>query len=128
VKPAGQRFRVMPDLFAVCRLGPQSAVPEWATGPFVSVTRTEDELSIVCAADRLPAGVEADHGWRLLKIIGPFSFATTGVIASLAAPLAMAGISVLTIATYETDYLLVKNEVLDGALKALTTAGHVNIG
>jgi hypothetical protein len=123
----GQRFRVLPGIHAVCRLEPHSTVPAWAAGSFVSITRTEDELSIICPADGVPAGVEADRAWRVLKILGPFSFATTGVLASLAAPLATAGISVLAIATFDTDYLLVKSETLDDAITALVMAGHERI-
>jgi hypothetical protein len=103
----GQRFRVLPGQFAVCRLDRDTPWPVWARGSFVSVTATEDELSIVCDAVAVPATITADREWRLLKVVGPFAFTTTGVLASLAAPLAQAGVSLLAIATYDTDYLLV---------------------
>jgi hypothetical protein len=91
------------------------------------VTATEDELSVICPAAEVPDGVQADRDWRVLKIAGPFAFSTVGVLASLAAPLARAGISVLTVSTYETDYLLVKTDALDRAMATLVAAGHVRI-
>jgi hypothetical protein len=124
---AGQRFRVLPGPYAVCRLDRGTPWPEWATGSFISVTATEDELSVVCESAAVPAGVTAEREWRVLKITGPFAFTTTGVLASLSAPLAQAGLSLLAIATYDTDYLLVKAESLEQALAALSAAGHTRI-
>lgn len=124
---SGQRFRVLPGLFAVCRIERDAPWPAWAQGSFVSVTATEDELSVVCPAAAVPATVTAVREWRVLKIAGPFAFTTTGVLASLVAPLAQAGISLLAIATYDTDYLLVKNDSLDAAVAALIAAGHTSV-
>jgi hypothetical protein len=126
--PAGQRFGVLPGVFAVCRLAPGEAVPAWVTGEFASVTRTPDELSIICPAERVPLDVRADRDWRVLKIAGPFAFSTVGVLASLAAPLAQAGISLLTISTYDTDYLLVKHDALERAVAVLGATGHQLVG
>lgn len=123
----GQRFRLLPDKFAVGRLPYGSPWPAWATGSFVSVTATADELSVVCEASAVPANVTADREWRVLKIIGPFDLKTTGVLASLATPLAQAGISVLAIATYDTDYLLVRSDSVDRAVNTLLAAGHAQI-
>ena len=123
----GQRFRVLPGSFAVCRLERHAPWPEWARGSFVSLTATEDELSVVCEASAVPAGITADREWRVLKVAGPFAFTTTGVLASLAAPLAQAGVSLLAIATYDTDYLLVKSDALDRAIATLTAAGHTRL-
>jgi hypothetical protein len=123
----GQRYRVLPGTFAVCRLKSDTPWPAWARGEFVSVTATADELSVVCPASVVPAEIVADREWRVLKIVGPFAFTTVGVLASLTAPLAQAGISLLAIATYETDYLLVKSDALDPAIKALAAAGHTRV-
>lgn len=128
MKVHGQRFRVLPDLYAVCRLNPESAVPGWATGPFINITFTDDELAIICPADRVPTDVRAERDWRVLKLVGPFPFTATGVLASLATPLARAGISLLSIATYDTDYFLVKSNLLDDAIAVLVAAGHTRIG
>ena len=118
------RLSVLPGSFAICRLGASDAVPAWAMrGAFFTITRTAEELSIVCEEALAPAAIQAERGWRGLKLHGPIPFETTGVIASLTRPLAEAGISVSPIATYDTDYLLVKNETLAAAVKALRSAG-----
>lgn len=127
-KAQGQRFRALAGRYAVCRLSPESAVPAWATGPFVNITFTVDELAIVCPAERVPAEVRAERDWRVLKLVGPFPFTAVGVLASLATPLARASISVLSIATYDTDYFLVKGDVFDAAVDVLIAAGHTKIG
>jgi hypothetical protein len=81
----------------------------------------------VCEAAAVPAVITADREWRVLKVQGPFAFTTTGVLASFAAPLAQAGISLLAIATYDTDYLLVKTDALDRAIATLIAAGHAQV-
>ena len=128
MKIHGQRFRALPSLYAVCRLSPDAAVPGWASGPFVNITFTDDELAIICPEAQVPAGIRAERDWRVLKLVGPFPFTATGVLASLAAPLARAGISLLSIATYDTDFLLVKQDVLEDAIAVLVAAGHTKIG
>jgi hypothetical protein len=116
---------LLPDTLAVCRLAPDADVPAWAwTGEPASVTRTRDELSIVCRADAVPQGIRAEGGWRCLKVSGPLDFALTGIVAALSVPLAAAGIAVFAVSTYDTDYLLVKAENLDHAIEALRGAGH----
>lgn len=127
-KAPGQRFRALPGRYAVCRLRPESAVPAWAAGPFVNITFTDDELAIICPAERVPPDVRAERDWRVLKLVGPFPFTAIGVLASLATPLARADISLLSIATYDTDYFLVKGDVFDDAVAVLVAAGHTRIG
>lgn len=123
----GQKFRGLPGRYAVCRLHPDASVPAWAVGPFCSMTRTADELAIVCPAEQVPTAVQAERGWRVLKLVGPFPFTATGVLAAIAAPLARAEISLLSIATYDTDYFLVSAERFDEAVAALREAGHVSV-
>lgn len=116
---------LLPETLAVCRLAPDADVPAWAwTGEPASVTRTRDELSIVCGMDAVPRGVRTEGGWRCLKVDGPLDFALTGILAALTAPLAAAGIALFAVSTYDTDYLLVKAENLDRATEALRGAGH----
>jgi hypothetical protein len=115
---------VMAGRLAVCRLPGDAAVPDWVRGSFTCVTRTADELSIVCDDDAVPAGVQAERGWRAFKVAGPIAFELTGVAASLLTPLAEANISVFPMATFDTDYLLVKEDALLRASDALRTAGH----
>ncbi|HEX2832449.1 MAG TPA: ACT domain-containing protein [Thermoanaerobaculia bacterium] len=118
------RLVLQPQRVAVCRLAPDAAIPAWARGAFVSITRTHAELSIICDAENVADDVVADRGWRLFELVGPFAFEVTGVAASLSNALASNGISLLLIATYDTDYLLVKEELLERATNALRQAGH----
>src|SRR5215813_7684096 len=116
---------VFPGRYAICRLDPSAEVPPWsANGQFVSISRTQEELSIVCIESNLPPGITFEPGWRVLKCEGPLDFALPGIIASLAEPLADAGISIFPIATYDTDYILVKESHLEAARNALTNYGH----
>jgi uncharacterized protein len=118
------RLSVLPQTFAVCRLAPDAAVPPWARHGFVSVTRTPDELSVVCDQTSVPSDVEAERDWHCLAVQGPLPFSMTGVLASLAQPLAEANISIFAISTYDTDYVLVKTTSLEAAVAALRAAGH----
>ncbi len=116
---------VLPGRWTVCRLDPQAAVPDWAlSGDFFSITRTTDELSIVCGEVGVPEGVLCERGWAGLKVEGPLAFSLTGVLASLAQPLAEAAISIFVVSTYDTDYLLVKARDLDSAVADLAEAEH----
>jgi hypothetical protein len=113
---------VLPERLAVSRLPAGARVPSWALElheEFTSITRTPDELSIVCPEDAVPPDVQVEGGWRALKVPGPIPFEQTGVLAGLAAPLATAGISIFALSTYDTDYVLVKDDDLERALAAL---------
>src|SRR6266436_2154579 len=116
---------LMPHMYAVCQFHPDKHIPYWAlVGDFVSLTRTHEELSIVCQQDNVPDDIEAERGWYCVQVHGAFDFSVAGVNASLAIPLAEADISVLAIATYATDYLLIKEEDVERALLVLEQAGH----
>lgn len=116
---------VLRDRYAICRLNPEDKTPAWAErGEFWSVTRTGEEMSVVCAEVGIPETVKSDKGWRCLKVHGPLDFSLTGILVSLARPMAEAGISIFALSTYDTDYILVKEEQLDRALAVLTENGH----
>jgi len=127
---AGQKFSVVSGTYAVCRLPAAVDVPPWASvaGGFTSVTRTAEELSIVCEEARVPApepeGLRREGGFALLKLHGPFPLDAVGILASVAKPLAEAGISLLAIGTFDTDYLLVKRARAERAVAVLVEAGH----
>ena len=124
MQPHRLSLSTVPGVFAVCRLDPASPVPSWATPDgFIAIVRTAEELSIVCAEQAVPAGVTCQRGWRGLKVAGPLDFALTGVLASLAGPLAEAGVSIFAISTYDTDYVFVREEQLGTAIDALRRAG-----
>ena len=111
---------------AVCRVEAGSVVPAWVdrAGDFVSITRTSQELSIVCAMDAVPPGVPMEGPWRAFRVQGPLVMTLIGVVAALANPLADAGISIFAISTYDTDYVLVHEPDLDAAINVLIAAGH----
>src|SRR3954463_2110855 len=99
---------VLPDTLAVCRLRASERIPSWALElheGFVSITRTPDELSIVCDEEAVPPDVEVESGWRALQLPGPIPFDQVGVLASVATPLAAAGVSIFAISTFDTDYV-----------------------
>jgi hypothetical protein len=116
---------VLDDAFAVCRLDSDAPVPSWATaGDFYSMTRTADELSVVCRQDAVPEGIPCERGWRCLRVAGTIRFSVMGVLASLTAPLADAGISVIALSTFDTDYLLFKEQDRERVIDVLRRRGH----
>ena len=120
-----RRLSLLPEKLAICRLEETAAVPDWgARGGFWSVTRTGEELSVVCPEDRVPPGVKREAGWRILMVEGPLDFSLTGILASLTLPLAREKVSVFALSTYDTDYLLVKEEQLGEAIQALRGEGY----
>jgi hypothetical protein len=108
------------------RLAPDAPVPDWATkGGFTSITRTADELSIVCLTDNLPPDVHSPHRWICLKLEGPFPFSQTGVLLSFIEPLSKNGIPIFAISTYDTDYVFIQEEFAGRALESSQHAGHL---
>lgn len=111
--------------YAVCRLSPGEPLPHWATeGEFWTVSRTAEELSVLCAAEQVPDAVQRQAGWAALKLQGPFPFDVTGILVSVLEPLRQADIGIFAVSTFDTDYVLVPQERLTGALSALEQAGH----
>lgn len=116
---------LLPERFAISRLAADVPIPGWATqGSFFSVTRTGDELSVVCELSLIPVGVQSQSGWRVFKVHGPFVLSEIGVLSGLTAPLANAKISLFAVSTFDTDYLLVAAATLSAAIAALEQAGH----
>ncbi len=115
---------LLPGKFSVCRLSAEAELPAWIFQEnLFAVVRTEDELSVVCLQESVPTSVISEAGWRRLKVHGPLDFSLVGVLASIAVPLAEAGVSIFAISTYDTDYFLIKEEQLETAFGALTQAG-----
>lgn len=119
-----QSLRVIPGCFAVSRLAADDQLPTWVDGEFYSISRTSNELSIVCEQQFVPEDVKSEQNWALLAVSGPLEFTAVGVIASLTDPLAEAGISVFVLSTFDTDYLLIGKDSLVKAKNVLTGAGH----
>jgi hypothetical protein len=118
-------FRQLPCTYGIVRLASDAPVPDWATkGDFTSITRTADELSIVCPTENLPPDVQSSHRWLCLKLEGPFPFALTGILLSFIEPLSNRGIPIFAIATFDTDYVLIQEEFTGMAINALQSSGH----
>lgn len=123
----GVDLRLLEGSYAVCRMEPgrEITVPWSASGSVWSLTRTEAELSLVCATDLVPENAVVEDGWSAIVVAGPLDFALTGILASIAGPLADAQISIFALSTYDTDYLLVKADDCEAALRTLEVAGHI---
>ena len=119
------KFRQFPGTYAIVRVAPDAPIPDWvAKGDFTSITRTADELSIVCPTENLPPDVQSSHRWICFKLEGPFPFSLTGVLLSFIQPLSENGIPIFAISTFDTDYVLVQEEWAGQAVEKLQNAGH----
>lgn len=117
--------KVIAGQYAIAQLPPDSDIPAWATGNgFVSISLAEDEITVVCLEEQIPADIRADRNWACLRTIGPFDFDTAGIVHSLISPLSSNGIGVFVVCTYDGEHLLVANKDLDQTKKYLTNAGH----
>jgi hypothetical protein len=118
-------LKILPERMVVCRFDPAAALPDWiAEASFYSITRTEEELTIVCPESHIAPGISSEAGWRCFQVQGLLDFSEIGIIFSLTRPLAANGISVFVISTFSTDCLMVKDNDLAKAVDALTAEGH----
>jgi len=118
-------FTALPDEYAICRLPADAPLPDWADGDgLVSVTRADDELSIVCKEDRVPPGVRPQGGWSALKVETLADLDEAGVVMAAVTPISSVGLGVFVISTHLRDYLLVRTTEMARARTILTTAGH----
>jgi len=116
---------ILPDQFAVCRLSPDTDIPAWSRNEeFYSITRSRDELSVVCLSKDVPENIRAECDWRALKVRGPLDFSLTGILAAIIDPLSEAKIPIFTISTYDTDYVLVREDSLSQVVAILSGQGH----
>ena len=120
-------LQLLPGHFAVCRLDRQDPVPAWvpSTGALVVVARTDEELSILCDAGTVPGDVRAERDLRVVVVRGPLPFDAIGIMAELSGALAAAGIPLFAVSTFDTDYILVRDGLVEEACAALTARGHV---
>src|SRR5260370_37185379 len=125
-----QRFSIIKGNWAIARFAADQEIPSWALAhsDFLSITRRRDELSIVCIEALLPVDCQRESDWALLKLHGRLAFDQIGVLDSMIAPMAEAGIIIFAISTFDTDYILVKAAQLPIACKALVAAGHALTG
>jgi hypothetical protein len=123
-------LHALPGNYVVARLPAAADVPRDlldrpSSGGYVSVTRTVQELSIVCLAEDAPAGAEIDGPWRAVYARGPIPFGLTGVVTSLVAPLSAAGCAVFVVSTFDGDVLMVQSADHERARILLAEAGHI---
>jgi hypothetical protein len=118
-------LELLRDPLAICRFAPEAPVPTWASGGvLLAIVRTKKELSVTCAEELVPPTLSASRDWRALELRGPFDHGLVGVLLEVAAPLARARVSIMPIATYDTDYVLVRATQLALAVATLRAAGH----
>ena len=119
-------LKQLPNLYGISRLAPTDDFPLWINGDgFLSVTRTTDELSIVCEQDRIPRDVQSSLDWVCFQFVGPFAFDDTGIVSSVIQPLSDNKIGIFVVSTYDGDHLLIQRNHLDQAIGILTSSGHV---
>jgi hypothetical protein len=119
-------LELLPDTLAICRLPADAALPSWTTSSsaFLTVSRTQEELSITALQRTVPAGVRCERDYRAIRVRGTLPPNLIGIVLSIAEPLAEAGLSIFAISTYDTDYVLIKERDRSKALDALRRAGH----
>ena len=117
-------LQLLAGTYAVSRLSPDEPAPEWARGELLALVRTPDELSIISAADSVPAAIRSERGWRVLRVAGPLDFSLVGILATLSGALARADVALFSLSTFDTDHLLVRERDLQRALRALESEGH----
>lgn len=110
--------------YSIYRLEPSASIPEITyQSSFYSISKTDEELSIVCESKYIIADAKVEDNWGLIKVVGPLDFSLTGILSSLTQPLAEAKISIFAISTFDTDYLLVKSEKLEETKATLEREG-----
>lgn len=118
-------MKAIDEIYGVCRLDNNQPVPDWVKDSrFYSITRTFEELSIVCSQESIPDDVKCERDWRMLKVEGPLDFSLIGILSSISTVLAQSKISIFAISTFDTDYILLKSKDFDNAIKALNNEGY----
>lgn len=119
------QIRFVPGRYAVSQLASDVDIPGWFNGPaFKAVIHSEDETTVVCLEDRVPAEVETEKGWACLRTIGPFPFDAAGIVQSLITPLSTNDIGVFVVCTYDGEHVLIPASDADKAIQCLEAAGH----
>lgn len=116
-------IEILSGMYAVCRLECADGVD--LSGGFASLTITDNEISLVCDEGCIPDGAKAETGWRAMRVAGTLEFSLVGILAKISGVLAEADVSIFAVSTFDTDYLLVKDDALDRAKDALSRAGYM---
>ena len=113
----------LPHKLTVCKVSDLSAID--LTTEFFFIGKTDEELSLVCQTKDVPARTTArDDGWRGFRIRGVLDFSLIGILSALSGILASHGIGIFAVSTYNTDYILVKEEYFARAFSVLTAEGY----
>ena len=123
------KLSVLEDIFTIHRFSPSHEIPNQVyKSEFHTISKTEDELSIVCSSSIQLNSEKSETGWSCIKVVGPLGFSLIGILARISSILAEAEISIFAISTFNTDYILVKSEKLPLATEVLLASGHTFIG
>ena len=122
------KLQFLPETLSICKMEPNVPIPEWATkGRFFGITKTADELSIVCEQTQVPNGIKSENDWNAFRVVGNLDFSLTGILVSIATPLAVAKVSLFAISTFDTDYILIKKVEREKATWCLQKNGFIFI-
>ena len=122
-KVSGINLEPLDCLFSVCKVTDYTEID--IESPFVFTGRTEQEKSLVCPTTIVPQNTtDREDGWRAFRVCGKMDFSLVGILSGITGILAEGGISVFAISTYDTDYVLVKDDEFENALMALKNAGY----
>ena len=114
-----------PETLAVVRLPAGAEIPEWAESSSIfSITATAHETSLICAGRSVPKKARHEKPFTAFCVEGQLDLGLTGVLVTLLTPLAEDGISVLTLSTFDTDWILVRTAEADRAEEAWRRSGH----
>jgi hypothetical protein len=125
-KKMNLNLNILDGSFTIHRFSPNNEIPNQIyQGRFYSITKTDEEISIVCSSLVHLDSESSETDWSCIKVLGPLDFSLTGILADISAILAKAEISIFAISTFDTDYILVKSEKLQATKKALQKAGYI---
>lgn len=117
------KLKALPHALTVCKLADASEID--LNRDFYFLARTDEELSLVCRTEDTPANTaERDDGWRAFRIEGVLDFSLIGILSHLSAILAENKIGIFAVSTYNTDYILVKEQNFERALQVLAEKGY----
>ncbi|MGL4989655.1 MAG: ACT domain-containing protein [Sarcina sp.] len=118
-------LKLLKEKYGVCRLQKNDSIPSWAfEGEFYSITKTEDELSVVCLENNITEEIKCEKDWNVLKIEGPLDFSLVGILSKISSALAKNSIRIFAISTYDTDYILVKGKDIDESIEVLINENY----
>jgi len=120
-----QSLELMKEAFTIHSFDPSEAIPEQVyDAPVYFIAKTYDELSIVCPDFIKLNSNESESGWAALEVLGPLGFSMTGILSNISGVLAQEKISIFAISTFDTDYILIKQEFIDNAINSLQKNGY----